>query len=101
MRVIIHAVAFVFALGITGLIPVAADALCLSQEDEHEDDCSDCGHDCPPGCPDCHCAFPSALAVIAAGYEAVAYATSIEFANISVGVAPAPAGAAVYRPPRV
>ncbi|TKD10331.1 hypothetical protein [Polyangium fumosum] len=111
MRILLVAVRLFVALTafqMTGLPHFAVDAVAAIQDGDtpvHRDD--DCpnekdGRECPPGCPDCHCAhlmgalpplvspylleLPSGADLMLAPYEATA--------------PPRPDPSAIYRPPR-
>ena len=97
----LHALVVVFALQLSGLGDAVADAVGLMGHEAHDaPDCSDGGEDCPPGCPDCHCAQAPSLVVTEALGEPFEFVTIIDFALASAAHRTLPFNPGVYRPPR-
>ena len=96
------ALVLALALQVSGTAHMLADALDALAHVEHgEPDCDDGGKDCPPGCPDCHCAHMRSLVVMSALGEPFEFATRIDFPLLFAVSPNAPALDALYRPPRV
>ena len=90
-----------FTLQLSGAGHAIADALACADHGVHEDDdCSEQGGECPPGCPDCHCHHTGSCAVQAAVAEPVVFATTVEFVPLHEARPAAPALDQPYRPPR-
>ena len=111
MRILLVAVRLFVALTafqMTGLPHFAVDAVAAIQgtdETGHRDD--DCpndkdGRECPPGCPDCHCAHPmGALPLLPSPFLLeLPSGAEIALAPYEATAPPRPDPAAVYRPPR-
>lgn len=98
----------VVSLQVSGTPAVAAE-LGLRLGDAVDDCCNDCpmekdGKECPPGCPNCHCAhgivaLPTALESSAP--PTVSVGCDVEPAPYEASVPRAPPLPGVYRPPRV
>ena len=78
-------------------------------EQHHEADCEEeeAGHECPPGCPNCHCAHASHAVVVLSGLACQTALTPLPTVARRVGFVPyaalVPSGAdpaSLYRPPR-
>jgi hypothetical protein len=104
MRVLV----LLFTVELSGLSHAALDVLSAASGDLHaESDCEDeeGGHECPPGCPSCHCwhaGTPSTPLRMEPGRRIVLKLTA-ELGFVPAQTMP-PAGAdpaSVYRPPRV
>jgi hypothetical protein len=102
-----RALALLFAVELSGLTHAAVDVVCsLSGNAHQESDCDDeqGGHECPPGCPSCHCwhaGAPTAPLRMPPGRRIVVVLTAQ--LGFVPGVAMPRAGAdpdAIYRPPR-
>lgn len=102
-----RALVLLFAVELSGLTHAALDVACSIAGDTHQDD--DCdegegGHECPPGCPSCHCwhaGAPTAPLRMEPGRRIVLVMTAQQ--GFVPGVAMPPAGAdpdTIYRPPR-
>jgi hypothetical protein len=68
LRIVARAVTLLVALQLSSVVHLAFDLL---QDCDEIADCDDCpneqpGHDCPPGCPNCHCAHPGIASLPAA-----------------------------------
>lgn len=106
--VVVRLLMVVTAFQMTGTPHVVADviiALHSDGGDEHEtDDCPNDrdGRECPPGCPDCHCAHPMrALPLLPSPFllELPSF-DEIAFAPYDAQAPPRPDLGGVYRPPR-
>ena len=103
----VRALVLLFAVELSGLSHAALDVACSLTGCTHEEsDCdeSEGGHECPPGCPSCHCwhaGAPTAPLRMEPGRRIVVALTAQQ--GFVPGVAMPPAGAdpdSIYRPPR-
>jgi hypothetical protein len=96
-----------FAAELSGLTHAALDvsaSLLGAQHTSSDCDDSEGGHECPPGCPNCHCwhaGTPSPPPVLERGRVAIATvacdASFVQYrAHAKAGADPA----SIYRPPR-
>ena len=98
------------SLQLSEVLGLAAEMGLRFSDSEADDCCSDCplekdGKECPPGCPNCHCAHGS-LALPTAMESSTAPAASdsdddVETAPYEASVPRAPPLPGIYRPPRV
>ena len=104
----LRALVLLFALEFSGLSHAALDVACSLAGSTHatDDDCDsdDPGHECPPGCPNCHCWHAGALSLplgIEPGRRIVLRLTAqlgfVPVTSMPLGNADLDA---VYRPPR-
>jgi hypothetical protein len=91
---------------LAGVLHMTLDVVVSLGATDHADDhCDDeQGHECPPGCPSCHCAH-TALAGSAPGVElglAIVHSTLVEPGFVPRPSSPPPGAELVrlYRPPR-
>jgi hypothetical protein len=103
----LRALVLLFAAELSGLTHAALDiSASLSGAQHAASDCDDTegGHECPPGCPNCHCwhaGTPAPQPAIAR--DLVRIASSVHEAGLVPYSGQAPSGAdpaSVYRPPR-
>lgn len=101
IRGLLSAIVLAFALQLSGTGHAIADALACESHEAHEDeDCSDGGRECPPGCPDCHCSHMGAGSIAPAFAEPVQFATRVVFSERRQAQPPQPASDQLFRPPR-
>ena len=101
---LLQALCVVVSLQLSG-VPHAVEDVAAMCDVLGDDDCPDepPGHECPPGCPSCHCAHPAAAAPMAATFNGVAPPTEVGKALVGGGEDAPPVSAAsrgVWRPPR-
>ena len=96
-----------FTVELSGVTHAALDVLSAFRGDAHaESDCEDDegGHECPPGCPSCHCwhaGTPSAPLRMEPGRRIVLRLTAEPGFVPALAMPPAGADATgIYRPPR-
>jgi hypothetical protein len=54
--VVLRVLTVLIASELSGVVHVALDVAAACGQAEHlENDCDQTGHECPPGCPGCHC----------------------------------------------
>ena len=107
--VVVRLLVAITAMQMTGIPHVVADVVMAvhsnsGSQHQTDDDCPDerDGRECPPGCPNCHCAHPlNALPLLPASFlldppnfEVIA------IAPYDAHAPPKPDLGAVYRPPR-
>lgn len=94
---------------LSGAAHLALDGVELLSGAEHHQEQHDCddeesGHECPPGCLNCHCAHAAVLAVSGryeAHYQAVLIEPDLPSAPLREDVRPKQtARDSIYRPPR-
>ena len=105
--VFLQILAVSLTLELSGLEHVALDGLALDAGTAHPtDDCEKSGHECPPGCPNCHVAHSILPGVVALHIQVELrplHPASITLGFVPSEVAP-PAGAdraRLDRPPKV
>lgn len=102
--------AVLMTLELSGFAHLTLDACellgAVDQHLEHED-CDDeaAGHECPPGCLNCHCAHAAVLVVAAPRFEVSFRATTLEpeavaFPSRALVYPGATDLETIYRPPR-
>jgi hypothetical protein len=97
-----------FAAELSGMTHAVLDvsASLLGAQHAADDDCDDseAGHECPPGCPNCHCwhaGTPSPPPVLERGPVAIAtVACDASFVPYRAPATAGPDPSCVYRPPR-
>lgn len=101
-------VVVLLSIEFSGLAHAALDGVeALSGLEQHAgQDCEEGeGHECPPGCPDCHCwhaGLPSTPVHIAASFTVVLRAVAnLGFAPYHRSPPDAASSRSVYRPPRL
>jgi hypothetical protein len=107
--VVVRLLIAITAVQMTGIPHVIADVVMAVHSNGNDqpltdDDCPEerDGHECPPGCPNCHCAHPvNALPVLPASFllELPSF-EEIAIAPYDAQAPPKPDLGAVYRPPR-
>lgn len=56
LGVLLRLLTVLIACELSGVVHVALDVAAACGQAEHgENDCDEEGHECPPGCPGCHC----------------------------------------------
>ncbi len=99
------------SLQLSGVPGVAAEMGLRFLDDGADDCCADCplekdGKECPPGCPNCHCAhgsiaLPTAVEKSSTTPVASDSDNEVETAPYEASVPRAPPSPGVYRPPRL
>ena len=107
---VLRMLALLMVVELSGLAHLTLDAFELVGAVDHHQDQDDCedeeaGHDCPPGCLNCHCAHAAALVVAGPRFEGSCRATRLESELVAFpGRALVHHGAtdleSIYRPPR-
>jgi hypothetical protein len=104
--VLVQVLALAISMQLSGVGHVVTDLVLAAQGVAHDE--GDCpveknGHECPPGCPDCHCThggMPSlpptldVLACVLAIHEVLAWSRASD-------TVPSPDRASIFRPPRL
>lgn len=102
---LMRVVALVLAAKLSGGMHAALDVIVATGAVAHpQDDCERDGHECPPGCPSCHCTHaPAACSAPAPCWpeaEPEAHARSVEPAPYAESIPPRRARGRLDRPPR-
>lgn len=108
--IVLRMLALLMTIELSGLAHLTLDTCeLLGVVDQHQDhdDCEDeeAGHECPPGCLNCHCAHAAVLVVAAPHFEVSCRATTLEpqllaFPSRALLYPGATERESIYRPPR-
>lgn len=104
ISVVLQLLTVLLACELSGVVHVALDVAAACGQAEHgENDCDQAGHECPPGCPGCHCPN-GAVAWNAPRIAALRVRSPLNFAEdfvLSRALPPREVDAAgLYRPPK-